>query len=80
MAISSGSYTVGSGGNYATFNAAFADIAATLTGNLTLTLISDVTETAGITYVGNLNGYTLKLTCDPYLNSMEMEVQILILQ
>jgi hypothetical protein len=65
MSISSGSYTVGSGGDYATFNAAFADIAATLTGNLTLTLISNITESATITYLGNINGYTLKITCDP---------------
>ncbi len=44
MAVSSGTYTVGTAGNYATWAAAQADIAATLTGNLTFNQISDTVE------------------------------------
>jgi len=44
MSISLGSFTVGSGGDYATLNAALNDVV-TLTGDLTFTVISSFTET-----------------------------------
>lgn len=56
MAISSGSYTVGSGGDYATWKAAIDDMT-TQTGDITLTQISDVTETAQINLDHNCNGF-----------------------
>jgi hypothetical protein len=63
MAITSGSYTVGSGGDYATWKAAFDDFYnQTLTGNLTITQISDVTETSTRTITTNLDTFTLTLT------------------
>ena len=59
--ISSGSATVGSGGDYATWAAAFTDIA-NLTGNLTFTQISDVTETAESLIREDLGGYAFVCT------------------
>lgn len=62
--VSSGSYTVGSGGNYATMAEAFADIGSPLSGNLTFTLTSDVTETASSACSADLNGNTFTITSD----------------
>ena len=62
MPISSGSYTVGSGGNYATWSAAFADITSPLTGSLLLTQISDVTETGVVSKTLDLAGFNFILT------------------
>lgn len=59
--VTSGSYTVGSGGDYATWNAAIADIG-NLTGNLTFTQISDVTETSASLLTETLGGFTLRFT------------------
>ena len=65
-AVSSGSFTVGTAGDYATWSAAAADIAATLTGALTFTQISNVTETAVASFLGSvaLAGNTVTLTSD----------------
>jgi hypothetical protein len=62
-AVTSGSYTVGAGGNYATWALAFADIG-TMTGDLTFTQISATTETANATKSVNFGAgnYTLTLT------------------
>lgn len=59
--VSSGSYTVGGGVTYLTWAAAFTDIA-NLTGNLTFTQISAVTETAAHTITENLASNTLNIT------------------
>jgi hypothetical protein len=61
MSISSGNYTVGTNGNYFSWDEACYDIKS-LTGNLTLTQISNTTlaTTASINAV--LNGYTLLFT------------------
>ncbi len=66
MAISSGSFSMGSGGTYATPNTARADIdAGGLTGDMTLTLISNVVENVAddISDIP-LNGFTLTITSD----------------
>lgn len=60
-AVSSGSYTVGSGGDYATWAAAVADLA-NLTGDLTFTQISATTEVAAATMTELLGGYTITYT------------------
>ncbi len=54
--ISSSNYTYGSGGNYATRALAYADVN-NLTGNLTLTSVSDVTETSGAAINKNFGGF-----------------------
>lgn len=56
--IFSGAHTVGSGGSYTTWSAAFADLGSPLTGNLTLTQITSTTESANslfnnFDYAGN---------------------------
>jgi hypothetical protein len=59
--VTSGNYTVGSGGNYATWVSAIGDTG-NLTGDLTFSQISNTTENA-IGYISNhLNGHTLKYT------------------
>lgn len=65
MAVSQGSYTVGSGGDYSDWNAAKSDVAAPLTGDLTFTQISDTIESVDVLFVNlNLGGFTLELTSD----------------
>jgi hypothetical protein len=64
-AVTSGSYTVGSGGDYASWVAAFTDIG-NLTGDLTFTQISATAETARITSAAQLNGYTFLATSTPH--------------
>ena len=68
MAITAGGFTVGTGGDYATWNLAIADIAGTgLTGDLTLTQISDVADTVNINLGGSpipLGGFVLLMTSD----------------
>jgi len=61
--ISSGSYGVGSGDDYSTWAAAFADVA-NLAGALTFTQSSDVTETAGTPITEDFGGYNLTITSD----------------
>lgn len=61
-AVAAGSYTVGSGADYANWNAAMADIAATLTGDLTFTQTSDTTETGTDIATVDLGGHTLMIT------------------
>jgi len=57
-----GAFTVGSGGDYATWQAAMASVVVPLTGNLTYTQISDTTETAVATLAGGDCGvFTLRL-------------------
>jgi len=66
--ITAGTYRIGApGGNYATWALGFADIA-NLTGNLTFTQISDVTETVSSTITENISTYTL--TCTSNLSPM----------
>ena len=61
-AVSSGSFTVGSGGSYTTWALASADIAS-LTGNLTFTQKSDITDTASFsTFAQDVSTHTLTLT------------------
>ena len=61
--VSTGSYTVGSSGHYATWAAFSADLA-NLTAALTGTQISNVTETALADPTEALGGYTLTITSD----------------
>lgn len=58
MAISAGSYTVGSGGDYATWKAAFDDMI-TQTADIALTQISDVSETAAVNIDHNCSGFNV---------------------
>lgn len=63
--VSSGSYTVGSGGNYATRATAGADVIH-LTGDLTFTQISDTSENTRLLLNNiQLNGHALTLTSTP---------------
>ena len=70
MAISKGSYTIGSGGNYATIFAFWQDIDSEgLTGNLTGTVITDCDIHPSTTYsttAKKLNGFTLEITTSVY--------------
>ena len=66
-AISAGSASVGSGGTYATWVLAFADIA-NLTGDLTFIQVSDVTETATAAITEDLNGFTFTCTSNVHPN------------
>jgi hypothetical protein len=61
MTITNGTYTIGSGGNYATIHAFLIDIG-TLDGDITGNIISDITETLQSTCVINLAGHTLTIT------------------
>jgi len=61
-AVASGSFTVGAAGIYATFALLSADLAATFTGALTGTLISNVTETAQSLPISDQAGYKLLFT------------------
>ena len=70
MAITAGFYTVGSGGNYSTWATAWADIGSTLTGDLTLTQISDTTESGGTNKNIAYAGYKLTITSNnPHLGN-----------
>jgi hypothetical protein len=60
-AVAQGDYDVGTGGDYSTWANAYADIA-NLTGDLTFTQISDVTETAIASITEGLGGYTFTCT------------------
>ena len=67
MAVSTGSFTVGTAADYGTWQAAFADIVnGSLSGDLTFTQISDTTETARSIPPGsiNLNGHNLTFQSD----------------
>lgn len=61
MVIVSGGYTVGIGGDYSNWNAAFSDVG-NLSGDLTLTQISDITGNNFTSLDSELNGYTLTIT------------------
>ena len=61
----SGTYTVGTGGTYATLGAAVADLnAATITGNVVLEIVSDITEAANIGLGVNTNGFGITIRPD----------------
>lgn len=60
---SSGGFTVGSAGDYATWSALFADLA-NLTGDLTGTQIESISTSTQATSSIELGGYTLKCTAD----------------
>lgn len=60
--VSSGGYTVGTGGDYSNWLDACTNTATTLTGNLTFTQISDVVETSRSSWATNTNGFLLALT------------------
>ncbi len=62
-AISSGNFTIGTAADYATI-VLFATDLANLTGNLTGTVITDVTETASSLINVNLTSFILKITSD----------------
>jgi hypothetical protein len=66
--VASGSYNVGVGQTYTTWAAAFTDIATILTGNLTFTQQSAVTETASHSVTESLAGNIL--TCTSALNHL----------
>lgn len=68
--VAAGSYTIGNGGDYATLEAFIADIAASLTGNLTGTIISDITYTSAAQIFTNLSGYRLLITGDTTHNGV----------
>ncbi len=57
-----GTYTVGTGGTYATLSAAVTDLnAANITGNVVLEIVSDITEPANIGLGVNTNGYSITI-------------------
>lgn len=62
-AVSSGSYNIGSGYDYTTVSAAYADVAA-LTGDLTFTQKAGTTEVSRPYTTAASNGYTFKHTSD----------------
>jgi hypothetical protein len=61
MSISAGSYTIGTGGDYANLYAFFAALA-NLTNDIVATIISDITETQTINPTIQLNGFALIIT------------------
>lgn len=61
----SGTYTVGTGGTYATLGAAVTDLnAATITGNVVLEIISDLTEPTNIGLCKDFGNYSLIIRPD----------------
>ena len=61
----SGTYTVGTGGTYATLGAAVTDLkAGTITGNVVLEIISDLTEPSNIGFGLNTNGFSITIRPD----------------
>jgi hypothetical protein len=65
MSISSGTYHIKpTGGDYANMNLAGADLAATLTGDLTFILEGNVTDSSVPEFDTNLNGHKFTITCD----------------
>jgi hypothetical protein len=63
--IASGTYTIGSGGDYLTISAWTADFAGSgFTGNMNGQIISNITEASISNFLVNYNGYTLNLTGD----------------
>lgn len=63
QAITSGSYTVGVGGDFINWSTAFADVDAPLTGDLTFTQISDTTDTSAALISGiDTGSHTLTIT------------------
>jgi hypothetical protein len=71
-AIAAGSYTYGSGGTYALQGLAYADIAAILTGNLTLKQVSVLSETIGSSLSSDLAGFTFEDDGQGYLDTVEV--------
>jgi hypothetical protein len=60
LAQMSGTYTVGTGGTYTTLGAAVADLnAATITGNVILEIISDLTEPVNVGLCKDFGNYSL---------------------
>ncbi|NCB85201.1 MAG: hypothetical protein EOM44_12030 [Bacteroidia bacterium] len=58
----SGTYTVGTGGTYATLGAAVTDLnAATITGNVVLEIVSDITEAANVGLGVDTKGYSITI-------------------
>lgn len=68
-AISSGSYTIGSGGDYTTVTAFISDCT-DLTGDLTGTLISDVLNSGSLNIDIETNSYTYTITSDSISNTI----------
>lgn len=64
-AISAGTYTVGTGGDYATWAIAAADVSV-FTGNLTLNQISNTTEAATIVFDVDMFNYTFNCNGNNY--------------
>ena len=62
--ITSGSYTIGSGGSYATRAAFFADFGSPFVGALTGTVISAITESSTPDMTEDINGNTLTITAN----------------
>jgi len=62
MPVTAGTYTVGAGGNYATWADAFADISSPLTGDLTLVLVSNIFMSANALKTINPNGFNFICT------------------
>jgi len=61
----SGTYTVGTGGNYATLGAAVSDLnAATITGNVVLEIVSDITEPTNVGLCKDFGNYNLIIRPD----------------
>jgi hypothetical protein len=71
-AISVGEYTYGSGGTYTLQGLAYADIAAALTGNLTLRQISVLSETIGSSLSTDMAGFTFEDNGQNYLDTVEV--------
>lgn len=72
--IAQGSASYGSGGTYALRSTAFADIAASLTGNLTLTQVSEITDTAQARIGTNIGTYTLIDDGASYLTNASVDL------
>lgn len=72
-AISSGNYTYGTAGDYATLNAAMADMETSGALSLTLTALSNTTESAGAVTPGG-NDYTGTLTIDGQKKTHSFEI------
>jgi len=69
MAITSGSYTIGSGGDYANLVNFCDDISASsVNGDITGIFISDITDLVNYTKTIYMNGYTLTITSNTYHN------------
>jgi len=70
--VTTGGFTVGAGGSYSNWGAAFADVGTPLTGGLNFNQISDTLETAAMAMIVSLSGQLLTLQSNAFHNGFPL--------